>query len=90
MNYLEMSLPIVTLRSHGWSLRRIARELRIHRATLQAGLSAQRIYQGLVAEREFAGKRVITERGADWLLDRTRLIGKYSGTWTESLYRQRA
>ena len=34
-------------------------------------------------------KRVIIERGADWLLDRTRLIGKYSGTWAESLYRQR-
>jgi Mu transposase, C-terminal domain len=34
-------------------------------------------------------KRVIIERGADWLLDRSRLIGKYSGTWAESLYRQR-
>jgi hypothetical protein len=34
-------------------------------------------------------KRVIIERGADWLLDRTRLMGQYSGTWAESLYRQR-
>src|SRR5271166_4724205 len=28
-------------------------------------------------------KRVIIERGADWLLDRARLIGKYSGAWAE-------
>ena len=34
-------------------------------------------------------KRVIIERGADWLLDRVRLLGKYSGTWAESLYQQR-
>lgn len=34
-------------------------------------------------------KRVIIERGADWLLDRTRLMGKYSSTWAESLYCQR-
>jgi hypothetical protein len=34
-------------------------------------------------------KRLIIERGADWLLDRSRLIGNYSGTWAESLYRQR-
>ncbi len=34
-------------------------------------------------------KRVIIERGADWLLDRARLIGQYCGTWAESLYRQR-
>src|SRR5437870_135247 len=34
-------------------------------------------------------KRVIIERGADWLLDRCRLVGKHSGTWAESLYQQR-
>src|SRR6266513_2288848 len=36
MNYLEMSLQqsIVTLRSHGWSFRRIARELGIRRETV--------------------------------------------------------
>jgi IS30 family transposase len=36
MNYLEMSLQqsIVTLRSHGWSFRRIARELDIRRETV--------------------------------------------------------
>jgi transposase len=111
MNRLEMSLQqsIVTLWSHGWSFRRIARELGIRRETvskyvhqhesvsnpakvptgsesttepkpakvpagslvrsrsqcepwrdsieraLQAGLSAQRIYQDLVAEHQFGG-----------------------------------
>jgi transposase len=34
-------------------------------------------------------KRVIIERGADWLLDRARLIGKYSGTWAEQMFAQR-
>ena len=34
-------------------------------------------------------KRVIIERGADWLLDRARLLGKYSGTWAEQMFRQR-
>jgi hypothetical protein len=34
-------------------------------------------------------KRVIIERGADWLLDRARLIGPYSGTWAEQMYAQR-
>jgi transposase len=36
MNYLGMSLQqsIVTLRSHGWSFRRIARELGIRRETV--------------------------------------------------------
>jgi len=111
MNRLEMSLQqsIVTLWSHGWSFRRIARELGIRRETaskyvhqhesvskpakvptgsestvepkpakvpagslvrsrsqcepwrdpieraLQAGLSAQRIYQDLVADHQFGG-----------------------------------
>jgi len=34
-------------------------------------------------------KRAMIERGADWLLDRARLIGKYSGTWAEQMYAQR-
>jgi hypothetical protein len=34
-------------------------------------------------------KRVIIERGAEWLLDRSRLIGKYSGTWAEQMFKQR-
>jgi transposase len=34
-------------------------------------------------------KRVLIERGADWLLDRTRLIGKYSGTWAEQMFKSR-
>ena len=34
-------------------------------------------------------KRVIIERGADWLLDRARLIGKYSGTWAEQMFKGR-
>ena len=96
MNRLEMSLQqsIVTLWSHGWSFRRIARELGIRRETaskyvhqhesvskpakvpagssvrtrsqcepwrdpieraLQAGLSAQRIFQDLVADHQFGG-----------------------------------
>ena len=34
-------------------------------------------------------KRALIERGADWLLDRARLMGKYSGTWAEQMYAQR-
>lgn len=34
-------------------------------------------------------KRTLIERGADWLLDRARLIGKYSGTWAEQMFAQR-
>jgi hypothetical protein len=34
-------------------------------------------------------KRALIERGADWLLDRCRLIGKYSGTWAEQMFQQR-
>lgn len=34
-------------------------------------------------------KRAIIERGADWLLDRARLIGPYSGTWAEQMFKQR-
>jgi len=34
-------------------------------------------------------KRAIIERGADWLLDRARLIGPYSGTWAEQMFQQR-
>lgn len=34
-------------------------------------------------------KRVMIERGAEWFLDRARLIGKYSGTWAEQLFRER-
>lgn len=34
-------------------------------------------------------KRVLIERGADWLLDRARLIGNYTGTWAEQMLAQR-
>jgi transposase len=34
-------------------------------------------------------KRTLIERGADWLLDRARLIGKYSGAWAEQMFAQR-
>lgn len=34
-------------------------------------------------------KRTLIERGADYLLDRARLMGKYSGTWAEQMYAQR-
>lgn len=34
-------------------------------------------------------KRVLIEQGADWLLDRARCLGKYSGTWAEQMFAQR-
>src|SRR5881296_2815722 len=34
-------------------------------------------------------KRTLIERGADWILDRCRLLGQGAGTWAESLYQQR-
>jgi transposase len=34
-------------------------------------------------------KRTIIERGADWLLDRCRLLGSSAGTWAEHLYQNR-
>ena len=34
-------------------------------------------------------KRCVIERGVEWLLDRARLIGKYSGTWAEQMIQQR-
>ena len=34
-------------------------------------------------------KRTIIERGADWMLDRARSLGKYSGTWAEQMFAQR-
>jgi transposase len=34
-------------------------------------------------------KRTLIERGADWMLDRCRLLGQGAGTWAESLYQQR-
>jgi hypothetical protein len=34
-------------------------------------------------------KRTLIERGADWLLDRARLIGPQSGTWAEQMFAQR-
>jgi transposase len=34
-------------------------------------------------------KRTLIERGAEWILDRCRLLGQEAGTWAESLYRQR-
>jgi hypothetical protein len=34
-------------------------------------------------------KRTIIERGADWILDRCRLLGQGAGTWAETLYQQR-
>ncbi len=94
MNELNVSLQhsIMTLSAQGWSNRRIARELGLHRETVgrhlrlavskpakvppgilplfrsqcepwrefieqgcQAGLSAQRLYQDLVTERQFGG-----------------------------------
>lgn len=36
-----------------------------------------------------AQKRTIIERGADWLLDRCRLLGRSAGTWAEQLYQNR-
>lgn len=34
-------------------------------------------------------KRTLIERGAEWILDRCRLLGQAAGTWAESLYQQR-
>ena len=34
-------------------------------------------------------KRTLIERGADWILDRCRLLGSGAGTWAETLYQQR-
>lgn len=34
-------------------------------------------------------KRTLIERGADWILDRCRLLGTGAGTWAENLYQQR-
>jgi transposase len=34
-------------------------------------------------------KRTLIERGADWILDRCRLLGQGAGTWAEMLYQQR-
>ena len=34
-------------------------------------------------------KRTLIERGAEWILDRCRLLGQGAGTWAETLYRQR-
>jgi len=34
-------------------------------------------------------KRVLIERGADWLLDRARLIGPHAGTWAEQMFKTR-
>lgn len=34
-------------------------------------------------------KRTVIERGADWLLDRCRLLGSSAGTWAENLYKNR-
>jgi transposase len=34
-------------------------------------------------------KRAFIERGADWILDRCRLLGHGAGTWAETLYQQR-
>ena len=34
-------------------------------------------------------KRTLIERGADWILDRCRLLGSGAGTWAERLYQQR-
>lgn len=34
-------------------------------------------------------KRCVIERGVEWLLDRARAIGKYSGTWAEQMMQQR-
>jgi len=34
-------------------------------------------------------KRTLIERGAEWILDRCRLLGAGAGTWAERLYQQR-
>ena len=34
-------------------------------------------------------KRTLIERGAEWILDRCRLLGQGAGTWAEHLYQQR-
>ncbi len=34
-------------------------------------------------------KRTLIERGAEWILDRCRLLGPGAGTWAENLYQQR-
>ncbi len=34
-------------------------------------------------------KRTLIERGAEWILDRCRLLGPGAGTWAERLYQQR-
>ena len=34
-------------------------------------------------------KRTVIERGADWLLDRCRLLGVHAATWAEQLYHSR-
>jgi transposase len=34
-------------------------------------------------------KRTLIERGAEWILDRCRLLGMGAGTWAENLYQQR-
>ena len=34
-------------------------------------------------------KRTLIERGAEWILDRCRLLGRGAGTWAEGLYQQR-
>ena len=36
-----------------------------------------------------AHKRTMIERGADWILDRCRLLGPGAGTWAENLYQKR-
>jgi len=36
-----------------------------------------------------AHKRSLVERGAEWLLDRARVIGWHTGTWAEQMYAQR-
>lgn len=34
-------------------------------------------------------KRSVIENGADWLLDRARLVGRHSGDWAEAMMKQR-
>ena len=34
-------------------------------------------------------KRTLIERGAEWILDRCRLLGQAAGTWAQTLYQQR-